>query len=186
MPNILRIHTSPEPIDYYGLDRYAAIVNVSDTSGLLFQKYQSPPQFLLLSHYFWFPINEVGDWGYAPFFGAAKVCDFYGRLDKPILIHCHAGVNRSPCVAYALLRAEGLSDAEITAQLSRSDLPNDFQINVRRGCIPADIITFLETQKQHPKSNMMGILNRINSPKLFTPFFKNLEALNATIKDTKP
>ena len=141
------------------LREFAAIVNVSDTSCLTFAtQAEGIPSF-------WFPIQETGAWGYAPFFGAAKVLDQFGKTE-PVIIHCHAGVNRSYCVAYAIMLAEGADPSKITFEpwhRASSYGSALFQRNIKRGCIPKDIVEFLKARKTYPTYSILGLLGVINS-----------------------
>ena len=69
---------------------------------------------------FWFPVAELSFWNYAPFYGVAKVYDSF--KNKRILIHCHAGKNRSPSIAYIVLKSEGYTDKEILEYLNEDSL----------------------------------------------------------------
>ena len=132
-----------------------AVVNVADTPELSFELADSgKPSF-------WFPINEIWHWGYSPFYGTAKVVDRY----QDVLIHCHAGVNRSKCVAWAILKAEGMSDVE-AAQSIKDDVSRLFAMNLRKGYIPVDIIEFLRARHIYKTYSMMGLLAAIKSPNL--------------------
>jgi len=101
--------------------------------------------------------------GTPPFFGAAKVVDRY----ENVIIHCHAGVNRSKSVAYAILKAENMSDEQIAEHINDdvSDLFNKLNMN-KWGFIPKDIIEFLKARKQHPTYSIAGLLQEIGSPNL--------------------
>jgi len=108
---MLEFYISPDPGDFENpaetLNQFAAVINVSDSPLFLFK---SPVP------YYFFPVFEISEWGYEPFYGAVKVCDFYLtgdpdckqdlKLNKPakILFHCHAGINRSVSVCEAMRR----------------------------------------------------------------------------------
>ena len=138
------------------IEECSAIINVSDTPELSFTlASQGKPSF-------WFPIHETNDWGYAPFYGSAKVVDHY----KTVVIHCLAGVNRSKCVAYAILKAEGFSDVDISNHIN-DDVSRLFGYNMNKwGCIPFDIIPFLQARKINPTYSIAGLLQEIKSPNL--------------------
>lgn len=159
---------SPEDKDYSKrcfdrdtLKKFKAIINVSDTECLSFELQPEVPSF-------WFPIHEVWHWGYAPFYGAAKVVDHYGPKGA-VLFHCHAGVNRSACVALALKLADGLKPEEITLPPFHKghELISLFNNNIKRGYIPHDIIPFLQARKEKPTYGIMGLLQVIESPALY-------------------
>jgi hypothetical protein len=145
------------------------MVNVSDTPGLLFQNPRVP--------YYWFPVQETGYWGYSPFFGAAKVYDHFKDSGKPLMIHCHGGVCRSPLVSYAINLAEGLTEQEMAADYSLyKGFEEHFQVHMDRGCIPRDIVNFLKARKQEPEYSIIGLLAKIGSPNLYLPTFKQRNA----------
>lgn len=134
-------------------NQFAAIINVNDYYDHLFA---SPVP------YYWFPIHEVHLWGYAPFYGSAKIFDHYKNNPKPILIHCAAGVNRSVTITYAILKSSGWTDKEIKILY-----PNDpkfmFDFNVKRGYINPDVLEFLKKRHEFPTYSIMGLLNEIKS-----------------------
>jgi hypothetical protein len=133
LDNILSV--KPELASQY----YCAIVNVSDSPCATFdyQRAGVPS--------FWFPINEIGLWGHAPFYGTLRVVNEYFKGDKPVLIHCHAGANRSPSVAYAVLVSKGYTPQAAEQELNYDNLSEVFQRNIERKHIPANIIDFLKT-----------------------------------------
>lgn len=132
--------------------RFSAIINVSDSTCSTFD--HSIPSF-------WFPIQELGIWGHAPFYGAAKVVDQYGGGDLPVAIHCHAGVNRSMCVALAIQLAEGHSIEYIEQhwpKISNGFSYDLFLHNIKRKCIPENIVEFLGLRYKHPTYSILGLL----------------------------
>jgi hypothetical protein len=161
---------TPDPSDHpirkdpeYVKKTYYGVANVSDTPCMTFE-YQNAGIKAL-----WFPIHEVGNWGYAPFYGVAKFLDnkLASGDERPILLHCHAGANRSVCVAYSNLMALGLNQPEIDEKVGIGEgVPNLFELNIGRGFIPKDVISFLKTRQQHPTYSIFGLLQIINSPNL--------------------
>lgn len=167
----MKIRFGPEPNDpsrrdfKLDLSQFAAVVNVSDTPCRLFAEAQPAP-------YFWFPIHECVFWGYAPFFGTAKVYDNYRDTGKAMYVHCHAGACRSPIMAYTILRAEGKTEADMVKDFPRyAGIERMFDLHVDRGCIPEDIIPFLQARHLHPTYSIGGLLGVIKSPNLFIPTF---------------
>jgi hypothetical protein len=116
---------------------YCAVVNVSDSPCATFdyQKAGVPS--------FWFPINEIGQWTHAPFYGTLRVVNEYFKGDKPVLIHCHAGANRSPSVAFAVLLAKGYTAEEAEESLGYESLTQVFIRNIERKHVPQNIVEFL-------------------------------------------
>jgi len=156
----IKIYCQPEGLD---LTNYAAVLNFADTPCTLFD---SPvPQY-------WFPIHEIGFFGYSPFYGAAKVYDHYQTkgVIKPLLFHCHGGVNRSPCVALAVMKARGWTKEQINQvlRLHGEDFEDiQFKHNIDNGYIPFDVIDFLKVMIDFPTYSISGLLKEINSPYLF-------------------
>ena len=156
---------NPESYPIIGMDKYCAVVNVSDSPCLSLSD--------LPIKSFWFPVHETGKWGYSPFYGAAKVNDTLCTEQKSLIIHCHAGACRSPIIAYTILRAEGYTDAQIESiNPAYKGYSEDLGINIARGCIPADIITFLQARHKNPTYSIMGLLMEIDSPNKILPNFK--------------
>lgn len=136
---------------------YCAIVNVSDRPMATFdyQKAGIPS--------FWFPINELGIWTHAPFYGTMKVVNEYYTGNKKVFIHCQAGANRSPSVAFAILLAKGYTWQEAEESLEYPDLHLVFQRNIKRGHISKDIIKFLMGSDKDPTFSIMEVLKKQDS-----------------------
>ena len=151
LDNVLDI--KPELI----LQNYCAAINVADSPCATFdyQKFGVPS--------FWFPINEMGKWGHSPFFGALRVVNEYYKGDKPVLIHCHAGANRSPSVAYAILLAKGYTPMEAEASLKYEGLAEVFLRNIERKMIPKNIVDFLRMANDHPELSLQWILKKMDA-----------------------
>jgi len=149
------IRKNPE----YVKKTYFGVLNVSDTPCSTFNFALNG----ILS--LWVPIHEVGIWGYSPFFVAAKMLDLKRQSNdgRPILLHCHAGVNRSRCVAHAVLSAEGDCQEEI------DDIDVDvlFKHNILKGYIPEDIIDMLAERKKHVTYSLHGLLGSCGSEHTF-------------------
>ena len=141
----------PDVISAY----YEAVINVSDGQCATFDYQMKIPSF-------WFPINEIGKWGYSPFYGALKVVNHYWKNDKPILIHCFAGANRSPSVAYAILLAKGYTEDEAEESLNYPNLRDVFDRNIKRGHIPKNIVEFLKEADKHPLDSINFILKKLD------------------------
>jgi hypothetical protein len=136
---------------------YCAVINVSDSQCATFDYQRSGiPSF-------WFPINEISKWGYSPFLGALRVVNEYYKGDKPVLIHCHAGANRSPSVAYAILLSKGYTPKEAEASLKYEGLSEVFLRNIERDHVPKNIIEFLKMADKHPELSLEWILRKIDS-----------------------
>jgi hypothetical protein len=148
-PKIFKVTQSPKGLDEVlsvkpdmAAQFYCAVVNVSDSPCATFDYQLKVPSF-------WFPIHEHAEWGYVAFFGTLKVVNNYYKGDKPVLIHCHAGANRSPSVAYAILRAKGYTKQEAEDSLNYPDLSLVFQRNIDLEHVPQDVIEFLKYANEH-------------------------------------
>lgn len=80
--------------------KYEIILNVSDEFWL---DYSSDIR-KLGKDYFWFPMGECEkDMGINSMFGALQVMYAAYKANKHVLLHCHAGANRSPTIANAFI-----------------------------------------------------------------------------------
>src|SRR5574343_1146085 len=127
-------------------EKYSAIINLNDTPNYLFES-KTP--------YFWFPIHETNRFGYAPFFGAAKVWDNFKNKSKPVLFHCASGVNRSVSVAYAILKSDGFSEEEIKLYFPKKSPKFMFDMNIKKGYVYPDVIEFLTARHNYPTYSIM-------------------------------
>ena len=69
--------------------------------------------------YFWFPMDEVsGDIGLNSIFGALQILWIAEQENASVILHCHAGANRSPTVmeAYYYMRTKKHFIREISAE----------------------------------------------------------------------
>lgn len=69
--------------------------------------------------YFWFPMDEVsGDIGLNSIFGALQILWIAEQEKAGVILHCHAGANRSPTVmeAYFFMRTKKHYVREISAE----------------------------------------------------------------------
>lgn len=69
--------------------------------------------------YFWFPMDEVnGDIGLNSIFGALQILWIAEKENASVILHCHAGANRSPTVmeAYYFMRTKKHFVREISAE----------------------------------------------------------------------
>jgi len=138
---------------------YCAVINVSDSPCATFDYQLKVPSF-------WFPIHEIDKWGYSPFYGALKVVnEYYKEGGKPVLIHCHAGANRSPSVAYAILLSKGYSPEEAEKSLNYPELSLVFKRNVERKHIPKNIVDFLvkAQEPQHNTTSLYSVLRNMDT-----------------------
>ncbi len=131
---------------------YSAVINVSDSPCATFDYQLKLPSF-------WFPIHEIEPWGYTPFLATLRVVnEYYYKGDKPVLIHCHAGANRSPSIAFSILKAKGYTDDEAAQSLKYPDIAKVFQRNIAMKLIPKNILQFLAAAEKHQDRSMNGLL----------------------------
>ena len=137
---------------------YCAVINVSDSPCASFDYQLKVPSF-------WFPINEIAQWGHSPFYGSLRVVNEYFKGDKPVLIHCHAGANRSPSVAYAILMSKGYSPKEAEESLNYPDLTEVFKRNIERKHIPHNIVDFLVKAQEpvHATTSLYSVLRNLDA-----------------------
>ena len=78
--------------------KYDYIINVSDE--YIPQCYDAAVKSGI--KYFWFPLSEIsGDMGINSIYGALQILFIAEQENASVLLHCHAGSNRSPTVANA-------------------------------------------------------------------------------------
>lgn len=137
---------------------YCAVINVSDSPCASFDYQLKVPSF-------WFPINEIAQWGHSPFYGSLRVVNEYFKGDKPVLIHCHAGANRSPSVAYAILLSKGYTPQEAEESLGYPNLTEVFKRNVERKHIPHNIVDFLVKAQEpvHATTSLYSVLRNLDA-----------------------
>ena len=140
----------------YVYDNYHCVINVGDKpySTFLFSDNNIKS--------YWFPIHEFNNWGYSPFYAVAKILDNKIQLNdpKPILLHCMAGINRSACVAYTILKS---NDIDIIPENVKHCEEFLFEQNVKKGYIPEDIIDFLKARHKNPDGSILELLRNIKS-----------------------
>ncbi len=155
--NAPKIIISCDPKTTISFKPFAAIINVADSPCQTFRA--DVPSF-------WTPIQEVNQWGYSPFYMAAKVVDYFRESDKPVLISCHAGVNRSVSVAFAIMKSDGMTDEQIFATngLHKEWLKEAYDRNINLGYVFPDTIAMLKARHLYPDFSICGLLSKIGSP----------------------
>lgn len=91
----LKVSRYPVPTEIYKSD-YKYIINVSDEyiSSCLYAATQAD------MNYFWFPLSECdGNMGLNSIFAAMQILYEAEGENNKVLLHCHAGANRSPMIA---------------------------------------------------------------------------------------
>jgi len=143
--------------DYKDID---IIINVSD------EYYHKYTKAILLHNkmYFWLPMNEgKRDIGLNSIFGALMVLWEAEKNNQSVLLHCHAGANRSPSVqqAYYFMRTNTHLEPSI---LGRGGYINQLVANCTRGYLPpkAEMEQFLNKCKEafdNPEKFIGGMLD---------------------------
>lgn len=97
--NKLKVRRYPLPAEIYNWKKeknLKYVINVSD-------EYIATNHKVCIEnniHYFWFPMNEcTSDIGLNSIFGALQILWIAEKENARVLLHCHAGANRSPTVA---------------------------------------------------------------------------------------
>jgi hypothetical protein len=92
---------------------------------------------------YWYPLNERANWGYSVFFWAKRILDFHSGRGHSILIHCEAGVHRSPMILFTWLLSlqvnSGSPDLSAINTLMGDDYADTYLWDVGRGKIPAEL-----------------------------------------------
>lgn len=112
------------------------------------------------SKLFWFPINEMAPWGYAPFFCTKRLLDFYTVRKTNILVHCAGGAHRAPAMVYGWLLSKGHSQGE-AANFLRSWTQANWDRDIEMGIIPADILEMYACMKTHSAECLQSIMQRM-------------------------
>lgn len=119
-------------------------VNVSDSPHEVLLSEKPHPGARML----WYPIAELSDWTYGPFFWSKQVLDAAHDQQLRTYLHCDAGVNRSPCLAMAWLTSRGHSLEDAALLLSRGDEQfaktkiSRYNRNIQFGFIPDRLSEF--------------------------------------------
>lgn len=130
--------------------KYNQFINVSDSIG---------PQFCQPNAY-WYPINELSNWGYGPFFWFIKTLNQIYKHNKTF-IHCHAGVCRSPSMVIGWLFYHGYVGGQIETMVGKEYLDRFIRFQ-DDGVIPKDILWFFTHMKEHPDYSLMGLLAKMD------------------------
>lgn len=157
-PKIFKVTGTPKALDNIlfvqpdvAATYYSAVINVSDSPCASFDYQMKLPSF-------WFPIHEIEHWGYQPFLAALRVVDHYFTGEKPILMHCHAGANRSPSVAYAILIAKGYTEKEAEDSLGYPNFRYSFQRNIELNHIPKNLVDVLKFADKYKNYSLNSLL----------------------------
>ena len=138
-------------------DMFDVFINVSDSPVFL-------PEGLPLKHNHWFPINEMGYWGYGSVFAVKKWLDYHHERRDNIYLHCHAGAHRSPMMFLAWLTSCGMTLEDAASFHPRYNeshstwMVDKFQLDIRQGHLPKHLPEFYRRMRENPTYSLMGIL----------------------------
>ena len=160
------IHIGSDPCDGYtpeDAQKFDAILNVSDSECAFFHP-SRPDQKM-----YWYPLNELGYWGYAHFLVTKKILDYhYDRGDK-VLIHCHAGAYRSVRTGIWWLVGRGFTPEEAMAMdwgkpadRLKEEYGENWKdhvfIDVVRGNAPKNLVEMYARMKTRPTDSFANCL----------------------------
>lgn len=161
------IYVGTDPRDGFtkkDADFFDVIVNVSDSPGSTF----FPSN--INQRTYWYPINELGSWGYGVFFWAKQVLDHHHGKKHKIFIHCHSGSHRSPAIFRWWLVSRGFTLMRAIKQERhgiypwaghvKSKLMKDHWMNYdgKAGYIPKNLKKMFALMNRNPTWSLMGIL----------------------------
>lgn len=92
----------------------------------------------LNSQFHWFPLSEMGFWGFPTLYGFFKTMDKIHTPENKIVVHCEAGCNRSPTMTYAwlLYREKTLKSANLYVP-ENYNWEQNLKGNIEQGHIPS-------------------------------------------------
>lgn len=130
------------------LQGYSTVINVSEN-----------PNFNLMDknkslRYFWIPCGECDVFPLEVFFAVLRIVEKYRFEEKPIYLHCQAGVNRSQTIGYVIYRALGYFHNEIKNVCDCREFDNMFcayDFNNRKGFIDSALIDLIQIAAEDPK-----------------------------------
>jgi hypothetical protein len=129
---------------------FQAIVNVSELAPMFGTSGVS---------LYWYPINELSQWGYGPFYWAKRVLDFHAGRGDSVLTHCKAGAHRSPIIVFTWLLSIGV-DANTINEWMGDDYADLYRSDVRRGTIPGDLDRLYELMRD-PQTGLTDCLEEM-------------------------
>ena len=148
--NNLKTSRYPLPSEVGGYDY---LINVSD-------EYISQVHDACLAKnvkYFWFPTTEFGDMGINSIAGALQILSIAHKENAKVLVHCHAGANRSKLIKDCFYYI--ITGNHIKYEKSQSDImlheklfpgsvdnteKNSLLRNVELGNLPKEVLTLLD------------------------------------------
>lgn len=135
---------------------FAAIVNVSDSTSRSVEEF---PYGLRNIRQHWVPINEIGAWGYMPFYQFKQIMDYHYERNEPVYVHCHAGAFRAPIMTMCWIMSRGIRIRQaswLVRPREYSAMPEKYKAAVNRGVIPPGLKRFYSSMRRHPQWGFMG------------------------------
>lgn len=121
----------------------------------------TPPQ-VWVPHLHWYPINEMSNWGYGPFFWMFHVMLAYHRPQKgPTLIHCSGGINRSPTLTAAWLLSQGENREYVEESLGHG--LEMLKSNMYDQTVPHDVGALWKLIEKNPGHSLMSHLIKMDA-----------------------
>lgn len=134
-------------------------INVSENAGYSYSDKRPRPD----TRFYFAQVFENEPWGYWPFYMSREVLDEAFTDKKRVYLHCHSGINRSPCIAMGWLMSRGHSIEEASDIINDSILGMS-EINIEKflsnqmlGFIPSRLDEMYELQNNG--KNMREILD---------------------------
>ncbi len=117
------------------VDQFGAILNVSDSPGIILLPYSDQPRI-------WLPIMETAEWDLGTVFAALRTITEWRNDGRYVLVHCSAGVNRSVTIVnlWRWFNGDILTD----------DDRYMIDYNIRTGSLPENIEDLFNVMKDHP------------------------------------
>lgn len=112
---------------------------------------------------YWFPINEVAPWSYAPFYWFKKIADRCFSEGLSVLVHCHAGIHRSKMMVFCWLLSIGYRPADAAFEMAQPDMKHDYEYDIMHGIIPDNLPFFYATMAENPGYSLMGVLKGLDN-----------------------
>lgn len=136
-------------------EAYQVVINVSDQPGLELDPLPG-------RQYFWLPISEWGEWGYATFYALKKILDrVIVAEQKKTLVHCAVGAHRSVLAVHLWLQSVG------EAGLGRGH-EAQLRQDIRYGRIPSRLPEFFRRMDAQPSESAIAILAEMRVPEMFS------------------
>ena len=150
---------------------FDVIINISDSPNSVFEPARPDQQI------YWYPINELGSWGYGVFYWSKHILDYHYKKGHKIYIHCASGTHRSPAIFRWWLVSRGLTIQQALKVQNNGELPWNrhskdsrakmkeyiLSYDLKMGVLPKNLVELYKEMKKHPTWGLMGFLRHIDS-----------------------